>query len=310
MEMGQAKQQTFERTRLAPTPSGYLHLGNIFSFVVTVALARRTGAAILLRIDDLDKERTTDAYLQDIFDTLRFLELPWDEGPNDVADFTARYSQWQRMPLYQKALQQLQEAPQVFACSCSRQQMQAQSGDGSYPGTCRNKHLPLGGPGYAWRVHTPHVWQHSIKTTSGHIAVQNFPAAVRNFVVRKRDGVPAYQLASLIDDLHFGVDLVVRGADLWPSTLAQLYLSNLIGASYFFDTTFVHHGLLLDAAGFKMSKSAGATSVYQLRKWGKSRAEVYQMLAGLCGIKEPVHDWQSMAALLGDGIGFSGFLPQ
>ncbi len=172
MEKAAVIKQTFRRTRLAPTPSGYLHLGNVFSFIYTVALARRTGAAILLRIDDLDKERTTDAYLQDIFDTLHFLEIPWDEGPKDVSDFQAHYSQRQRMHLYNNALAQISKSPQLFACSCSRRHIQAQSRDGTYPGTCRNKYLPLSGPGNAWRVRTPDAWEQAVKTPSGPITAQ------------------------------------------------------------------------------------------------------------------------------------------
>jgi glutamyl-tRNA synthetase len=303
MEPRQGAAPIFCRTRLAPTPSGYLHLGNVLSFVLTVALARRTGAAILLRIDDLDKERTTPAYLQDIFDTLLFLELPWDEGPKSLPDFTAHFSQWQRMHLYNDALLRLKENPQIFACSCSRQQIQKRSKDGSYPGTCRATHLPLDTPGAAWRVHTPDDASFSIRTLEGMQPIAGFPASIRDFVVRKKNGVAAYQLASLIDDLYFGVDLVVRGADLWPSTLAQVYLSTLLPQNNFSTTTFLHHLLLLGSEGEKLSKSSGATSVHYLRKCGKTKAEVYQLLAGLCGIKEPVHDWQTLAAALEVEIG-------
>lgn len=305
MKAGRVKTAMCSKTRLAPTPSGYLHLGNVLSFVLTAALARRTAAAILLRIDDLDKARATPAYLQDIFDTLLFLGLPWHEGPKTLSQFTDHFSQQRRMHLYEDALQHLKQSPHIFACTCSRLQIQQQSKDGGYPGTCCAKGLPLDTPGAAWRVHTPPVASLRIRTFGADEAVVDLPASVRYFVVRKRDGMAAYQLSSVVDDLYFGTDLIVRGADLWPSTLAQLYLSRLLPQNNFTDTTFVHHPLLLDAQGQKLSKSAGAGSVFQLRKAGKSSAEIYEILAGLCGINTPVPNWQTLAAAL-ERIGFLG----
>src|ERR1700719_4550756 len=98
---------TFRKTRIAPTPSGFLHLGNVLSFAITAALARRTGARILLRIDDLDSQRSAPEFVQDIFDTLRYLEIPWDEGPRDYGEYASQYSQLHRMDLYNRALETL-----------------------------------------------------------------------------------------------------------------------------------------------------------------------------------------------------------
>jgi glutamyl-tRNA synthetase len=105
---------------------------------------------------------------------------------------------------------------------------------------------------------------------------------MKDFVIRKKDGFPAYQLTSITDDLHFGVDLIVRGQDLWPSTLAQLYLARLLpGGTAFANATFHHHGLLTEKDGDKLSKSEGATSIQFLRKEGASAADIYKMI-GLC----------------------------
>lgn len=93
----------FNKTRLAPTPSGFLHLGNIYSFALTAALARKTKSKILLRIDDADRERTNKRYVQDIFDTLDFLGIPWDEGPRNIKEYEQEYSQVHRMDIYTKA---------------------------------------------------------------------------------------------------------------------------------------------------------------------------------------------------------------
>src|ERR1700761_4059345 len=101
------QQLTFKKTRIAPTPSGFLHLGNILSFAITAALAAQSNAKILLRIDDFDRERTNKLYIQDIFDTLNFLEIPYHEGPRNMHEYETEYSQIHRMPLYTAALQQL-----------------------------------------------------------------------------------------------------------------------------------------------------------------------------------------------------------
>src|SRR5580692_4653347 len=129
----------FNKTRIAPTPSGFLHLGNVLSFAITAAIATKTGAKILLRIDDLDRDRVNKQYVQDIFDTLNFLEIPWDEGPRNYNEYESEYSQLHRMELYQAALQQLKNSGQVFACTCSRADVRRNNADDIYPGTCRNK---------------------------------------------------------------------------------------------------------------------------------------------------------------------------
>lgn len=255
---------TFSKTRLAPTPSGYLHLGNVYSFVLTTQLAQRTGASVLLRIDDMDRDRVQPEYVQDIFDTLRFLNIPWQDGPTDLESYQSKYAQHHRIPLYTAALEQLRATGLVYACTCSRGQLQQQSG-GVYTGTCRHKGLPLDMPGAAWRLNTSNAGTQTVKELSGTTIAAHYPTAMHDFVVRKKDGYPAYQLTSVVDDQHYGIDLVVRGADLWHSTLAQLYLSSHLPGNTFGNTTFYHHPLVM-ADGQKLSKSAGATSIQYLRR--------------------------------------------
>jgi glutamyl/glutaminyl-tRNA synthetase len=285
----------FSRTRIAPTPSGYLHLGNILSFVITVGWARRTGAKALLRIDDLDRERYQPAYVQDIFDTLNFLELPWDEGPRNVQEFEQQYSQVHRMPLYEKALLALAQDGRVFACTCSRSALQHTV---AYPGTCRNKQYALDTHQVNWRLYTDSNATIIMKTLPANTISTTLPASMHDFVVRKKDGFPAYQLSSIVDDLHFGVDLIVRGADLWPSTIAQLYLAAQLPPNSFAGVSFFHHSLLSGTNGSKLSKSAGDTSIQFLRKEGYSRAAIYSLLGSQLGIAEPVSDWVSLAERL------------
>jgi glutamyl/glutaminyl-tRNA synthetase len=270
----------FTKTRIAPTPSGYLHLGNVLSFALTAALACKTGAKILLRIDDLDQERVNSEYVQDIFDTLNFLDIPWDEGPRNADDYQQNWSQLQRMKHYQNALQQLADKQEVFACTCTRMQLQGQDG---YPGTCRNKPLPLKTPQAAWRLYTDTRHTLTIETLTNGSVSAHLPNAMKDFVVKKKDNYPAYQLASVIDDMHFGIDLVVRGQDLYPSTLAQHYLAEVLGLNEFKNVTFHHHQLVMDDEQKKLSKSAGATSIKYLREQGKTAADVYALIGKLLG---------------------------
>lgn len=291
----------FRKTRLAPTPSGFLHLGNILSFAITSSLAVKAGARILLRIDDIDRERTDRRYVEDIFDSLRFMNIPWDEGPINFEEFQREYSQLHRMDLYRKAVEDLRATGQLFACECSRTDIaRASVAQGNpegphdysaaiYPGTCRSKMIPLDQPAVAWRLRTD--------------PAADLHPSMRDFIVKRKDGFPAYQLTSLVDDRYFGVDGIIRGEDLLPSTQAQLYLSHLLpepnrtGRS-FSNNYFYHHLLLPDPAGGKLSKSAGATSIQFLRKEGEDPAAIYTMIGEMLGSALPIKDFNELADLV------------
>jgi glutamyl/glutaminyl-tRNA synthetase len=276
------------KTRIAPTPSGYLHLGNALSFALTWALARQQGGVVALRIDDLDNARFRPEYLQDIFDTLHFLGLDYDEGPQDPADFRQHYSQLHRLPLYHGLLDQLVRQGLVYACPCSRTQVAALSAQGLYHGTCRNKQLPLDTPGTAWRLRVPEGTAVRFSDlVLGEVAVP-LAEVMPDFVVRRKDGVPAYQVASVADDGRMGVNLVVRGQDLLSSTAAQLFLAGLVGEEGFMKARFVHHPLVQENDGGKLSKSQGSLSLYDMRKRGVRAAEVWQRLGHMLGLQEQV----------------------
>ena len=262
----------FHKTRMAPTPSGYLHLGNAYSFLLTKEIAERTGAKILLRIDDLDAQRLRKEYAEDIFETLSFLEINYDEGPKNYSEYEDAFSQQHRQHLYAAAFTQLADSNLVFACSCSRSDLEKDSCN------CVNKNIPLTETGIAWRLKT-RTETVSVKTFDKGNIPAALPGEMKNFIVRKKDGDPSYQLASLIDDVHFGIDLVVRGEDLWNSTLAQLYLAEKLNISSFAATVFFHHPLFRDEKGNKLSKSAGSLSVKELIKNGLGREDILQMAA-------------------------------
>lgn len=256
---------SLSRLRFAPTPSGYLHRGNALNFILNWLVARLRGGRILLRIDDLDAERKRPEYVADVFDSLHWLGLDWDEGPGSsssgaglVDEFGENWSQHRRLALYNNVLEQLRETGLLFACRKSRRDLEPFAG--SYPPEFRDQGLSLDEPDVAWRVATP----------------PDFP--MPDFVVRRRDGIPAYQVASLADDLHFGVTHVIRGEDLSASTAAQRFLAEQIGTQDFLDIRFLHHPLLTDAQGQKLSKSAGADSLKTLREGGGAPALVFNVL--------------------------------
>ena len=287
----------FAQTRIAPTPSGFLHLGNAYSFLLTKALAEKHGAKILLRIDDLDRERYRQEYVQDIFDTLDFLEIQIHQGPSSVAELESQWTQLERMPLYQEAMEKLQESRLLFSCTCTKSQILQIDPRGIYLGQCMDRRMPLDKNEAAWRINTldadflDYIAYPSTKKSA------LIPEEASCYVVRKKDKFPAYQLSSLVDDLHFGIDLIVRGQDLFPSTLAQLDLARILGKQEFAKTTFYHHPLLKGPDQSKLSKSAGAFSIRQLRQEGKSLGDVFQLLGKSLGIQEEIKSFQEFSKL-------------
>jgi glutamyl/glutaminyl-tRNA synthetase len=164
----------FSKTRIAPTPSGFLHIGNALSFALTASFAKKTGAKILLRIDDLDRARVNQQYIQDIFDTLNFLEIPWDEGPRDMQEYETTWSQVQRMDIYQSALHQLKESGAVYACSCSRTHV--------HTCTCRGKNITLDAENVSWRLRTNDEKELSINTLNDGIVKTKLPAEMKDLL--------------------------------------------------------------------------------------------------------------------------------
>ncbi len=283
----------FKLTRFAPTPSGFLHLGNLYSFLVTKALAEKTGAKILLRIDDLDRDRYKTEYVQDIFDTLDFMEIGYDVGPKTVREFEQEWSQIHRMNSYLEALEQIRERKLVFACDCTRKKIQQLDSSGYYLGHCQVRNIPLERNETCWRMDTFDTDFIKIKTYSEGEKSYTLPEDSAFFIVRKKDKLPAYHLTSVIDDVHYGVDLIVRGNDLLGSTLDQQIVANGLDLTTFQEATFHLHSLLKGPKNKKLSKSEGATSIQYLRKEGKKPADVYQVLGEMIGAEEAWIDFES-----------------
>lgn len=278
--------------RLAPTPSGYLHLGNAVNFVLTWLLVRQAGGTLHLRIDDLDRARLRRSYLDNIFEIIDWLKIDYDDGPSGPDDFLRHYSQLLHLPTYNHALRRL------ALPSMSRQLGLVYGSPRSRTDVSQASSVPLATPGVAWRARVPA--DVTITWADGGQGTVCVPLAAEmpDFVVRKKDGVPAYQLASVVDDLRLGTTLIVRGQDLLPSSAAQLWLASQVTDLKGFNQQgirFFHHNLLTDAAGQKLSKSTQAASETGIAGHPAGPIVVYQAVAQLLAL--PTGAGESLATL-------------
>ena len=171
----------------------------------------------------------------------------------------------------------MREEGLVFACQCSRTQLQ--NGSECH---CREMKLSLDALHTSWRLITDEETPLTVRTMDDFQTANLLPECIKWFVVRKKNGLPSYQLSSLTDDEYFGIDAIVRGQDLWNSTLAQQYLALKLNKNFFQDIIFCHHPLIMDAnAGNKLSKSAGANSVQHFIKAGKTREDIIKVIEEL-----------------------------
>lgn len=285
------------RSRIAPTPSGYLHAGNALNFILTWLLVRTNNGLLRLRIDDLDAPRIQPQFLNDVFETLEWLGLDWDEGPQSPDEHHRLFSQKLRSERYAQVLHLLTQTNRVFACQCSRKLV----GAGQYPGTCIPLQLPLQRPETALRIQTPPstviAFTDELK---GSVKMDLFET-MRHFVIRRRDGIAAYQVASLADDMDYGINTIVRGEDLIVSTAAQLYLAQLAGFTAFSHIQLYHHALIRDQDGNKLSKSAGSQSLQWWRADAATPEKFYLYIGKLMGFAEPVTSLQNMLQQFNSG---------
>lgn len=257
------------KTRIAPTPSGYLHQGNAYNFILTWLLAKASDGQVGLRIDDMDATRSRPAYIEDIFRTLDWLGISPDFGPSGPTDFAANHSQQLKLADYRQALNLLLARGKGYACTCSRAQIKAASTDHRYPGTCRPAmRQRVAGREFAIRA-ALHAEAEAISlTTDQEHYVIDLRAQLGDFVLWRKDDLPAYQLVSVLEDERMGINLLVRGQDLLHSSAAQYWLATQLGYRQFRQVRFRHHSLLSGADGAKLSKSAGATSLHAMREAG------------------------------------------
>ncbi len=252
-------------------------MGNALNAVLIWLWARQNDASILLRIDDLDKGRVRTEYVEEVFRTLDWLGIDWDVGPQSADEFNSGWSQLQRVDEYNRAIQKLLDSKLAYHCRCSRVSwlMNGYAGcncDRDYLVDSNETTLRLAVLPEMLSFHDQ--WSDSLTWTYN---PHSMVSALRN-----RDGQPSYQIATIVDDVLFGVSHILRGRDLVESTAFQRYLSKLIGMPQFNRIQFMHHPLV-QIDGVKLSKSAGSTSLKHFRESGNSPEQFYHWVSKLMG---------------------------
>ena len=275
------------RGRFAPSPTGELHLGSAFTALLAWLQVRAQNGTLVLRMEDIDPERSRPVYAEALMRDLAWLGLDWDEGPDRGGPF-APYEQSRRLPLYEKALAELAASGKVYPCYCTRGELASLAphgtgGERPYPGTCRNGNIKKEAQGRkpSLRLIVPEERIEFEDGVQGHFA-QDI-AAAGDFVVRRSDGVPAYQLAVVVDDAAMGITHVLRGADLLDSTPRQLLLYRLLGWKA---PAFAHGPLVIAADGHRLSKRQRDLSLASLREQGVSPETIIGYLAWKAGLLE------------------------
>lgn len=272
------------RGRLAPSPTGLLHLGHARTFWIAFERARSRSGALVLRNEDLDPQRSRAEFARAFVEDLRWLGITWQEGP-DVGGPFAPYSQSRRREFYLAAWRALVAAGRVYPCACSRKDLaraaqapheQHADDEPLYPGTCRP---PAGSPpaavetprGANWRFRVPDG--HAVNFVDLKQGSQSFVAGrdFGDFLVWRRDDVPSYQLACAVDDALMRVTEVVRGADLLKSTARQALLQRALDYP---TPEYFHCDLVADERGERLAKRHAALALRALRERGLTPGEV------------------------------------
>jgi glutamyl-tRNA synthetase len=280
------------RTRLAPSPTGALHLGNARTFLVNWALARQHDWQIVLRIDDLDGPRIKQGAAEQAISLLEWLGIDWDQGPV--------YQSHDLVP-YRQALRQLAASGDAFACNCTRSEIEAASRsaphagdyDVQYPGTCRpSQRTPVAREDVefdhtGWRFFVDAGPLEFVDQFAGKQSI-DVSQTVGDFQIWTKGGLPSYQLAVVVDDARQGVDRIVRGDDLLTSTPRQRMLANRLGLPQ--DIEYWHLPLVRGEDGKRLAKRHGDTRLAHYREVGVPAERVIGLLAEWCGVgsREPM----------------------
>lgn len=273
--------------RLAPSPTGRLHLGHARSFLLAWWSARSQGGRVVLRIDDLDAQRVLPGSLEAILEDLRWLGLDWDGEP---------LLQSTRAAAHREALESLERAGAVYPCVCTRREIATAAtaphesdGEIRYPGTCREDPARATGaaPGtFALRFRSPPGTVRWMDRVHGPVGF-DVAGTVGDFVLARKDGAASYQLATVLDDAHQGVTEVLRGDDLLPSAARQRLLAEALGLPL---PSQAHVSLVVDARGRRLAKRDGAVTLQELRRGGVSPDRICRWAARSAGFTETEHD--------------------
>jgi glutamyl-tRNA synthetase len=261
-------------TRLAPTPSGFLHQGNLFNFMLNWLYARKCEGKVFLRIDDLDSERAKPEFVEAIFRDLEAMGMDWDFGPSGPDDFYKNWSQKHRTDRYVDLITTLSDKGFTYGCECSRKSLHEQGFSGEYPGICRTKSMNF-----------------KQNSTSLRFNREAFGFASGDPIILRKDSIPAYHIGSICDDVDYGVTHVFRGKDLEESTQLQKEMASAAAISEYDNILFKHHELILDSKGEKLSKSLGNAV-------GKQQGSLFKEFASWMGVDARDGQFQNMADLM------------
>jgi glutamyl-tRNA synthetase len=272
------------RGRIAPSPTGYLHVGHALTFWRAQERARAAGGELILRVEDLDPARCRPAFRAAVVEDLRWFGLRWKEGP-DVGGAFGPYGQSERQALYVDALNKMRAAGLVYPCHCSRKDIAGaalaphdENEEPIYPGTCRPVESPaMTAPGVSidqeinWRFCLPN--EEVLEFTDLRLGKQRAVAGrdFGDFIVWRKDNVPAYQLAVVVDDAAMRITEVVRGEDLLTSTFRQLLIYRALGLE---PPAFYHTALITDDNGIRLAKRHASLSLRALRESGVTPEQI------------------------------------
>jgi glutamyl/glutaminyl-tRNA synthetase len=280
------------RGRLAPSPTGLLHVGHARTFWIAAQRAIQNRGTLILRNEDLDPQRSRAEFVRAMMEDLRWLGIHWSEGPDGGGPY-GPYSQSERRAHYLEAWRRLREGGFLYPCICSRKDLaqsasaphdEAADDEPVYPGTCRDRkdvsdfREPAG---VNWRFRVPDG--EAVEFADLNLGRQRYVAGTNfdlgDFLVWRRDDVPAYQLAVVVDDLAMRITEVVRGADLLKSTARQLLLLRALGYADLGVAApgYFHCELVRDAAGVRLAKRHDALSIRHLRESGMTAEKVLEM---------------------------------
>lgn len=271
------------RGRLAPSPTGLLHIGHARTFWIAAERARKHQGTLILRNEDLDSQRSSAEFADAMLEDLRWLGIQWSEGPDCGGNY-GPYAQSERGAHYLAAWQHLRDRGFIYPCTCSRKdlaQMASAPNDMDdepvYPGRCWGRHdvaMYSEPVGVNWRFRVPDGEEIAFRDLN--LGAQRFVAGrdFGDFLVWRKDGVPSYQLAVVVDDAAMHVSEVVRGADLLKSTARQCLLQGALGCP---SPDCFHCDLVRDASGIRLAKRWDALSIRHLRESGMSPEGVLEL---------------------------------